>query len=78
MLNMADSNSFFDLFSVFLETIDHLDLKLLIFIGILQVLRYVFQKVEDFGNFELSPMLSHMHKLTLSTIIPCYLQRQET
>ena len=74
---MADYNSFFDLFSVYLKMIDCLDLKLLIFIGKLQVLRYVFQKVEDFGNFELSPMLSHMHKVTLSTFIQCYLQRQE-
>ena len=29
----------------------------MIFIGILQVLRLVFLKVQDFGNFELSPML---------------------
>ena len=77
-MNLVDSNSFFDLFSDYLKMIDRLDLKLLIFIGILQVLRYVFQKVQDFGNFELSPMLSHMHKVTLSIFIPCYLQRQET
>ena len=31
---------------------DHLNLKLLIFVGILQALR-----VQDLGNFELSPML---------------------
>ena len=35
----SDSNSFFDLFSI-----DRLNLKLFIFIGILQVLRYGFQK----------------------------------
>ena len=40
ILNEADSNSFFDLFSVYLKTIDHLNLKLLIFVGILQVLRF--------------------------------------
>ena len=44
ILNLADSNSFLDLFSVYLHTIDHLNLKLLIFKVILQVLRYDFQK----------------------------------
>ena len=44
MLNKADSNSFFDLFSVYIKTIDHLNLKLLIFVGILQVLRFDFKK----------------------------------
>ena len=39
-LNSADSNSFFDLFSVYLKTIDHLNMKLLIFVGILKVLRF--------------------------------------
>ena len=34
----------FDLISVYLKTIDHSNLKLLIFIGILQVLRVDFQK----------------------------------
>ena len=43
--NLAGSTSFFqiDLFSVYLNTIDHLNLKLLIFIGILQVLDMVFK-----------------------------------
>ena len=45
MLNKADSNSFFDLFSVYIKTIDHLNLKLLIFVGILQVLRFDFKKI---------------------------------
>ena len=40
---MADSYNFFGSFSVYLKTIDCLNLKLLIFIGILQVLRYDFQ-----------------------------------
>ena len=44
ILNLADSNSFFGLFSIYLKTIDCLNLKLLIFTGILQVLRYDFQK----------------------------------
>ena len=44
MLNFADSNSFFDLFSVYLKTIDHLSLKLLILVGILHFLRFDFKK----------------------------------
>ena len=43
-MNLADSNGFFDLFSVYLNTIDHSNLKMWIFMGILQVLRYDFQK----------------------------------
>ena len=37
ILNFADSNSFFGLFSVYLKKNDCLNLKLIIFIGILQV-----------------------------------------
>ena len=37
ILNLADSNSFIGLFSVYLKNFDCLNLKLLIFIGILQV-----------------------------------------
>ena len=44
MLNSAEINSFSDLVSVYLKTIDHLNLKLLIFVGILQVLRFDFKK----------------------------------
>ena len=36
--------AFIDLFSVYLKTIDHLSLKLLIFVGILQVLRFDLKK----------------------------------
>ena len=43
-LNCADANRLFDLFSVYLKKIDHLNLKLLIFVGILQVLRFDFKK----------------------------------
>ena len=35
---------FFDLISVYLKAIDHLNLKLLIFVSILQALRFDFQK----------------------------------
>ena len=41
--NSADSYGFFDSISVYLKTIDHLNLKMLIFFGILQVLRFDFQ-----------------------------------
>ena len=44
MLNSADNNSFSDLVSVYLKTIDHLNMKLLIFVGILQVLIFDFKK----------------------------------
>ena len=44
ILNLADSYGFFDLISGYLKTIDHLNLKLLIFVGILQVSRFDFQK----------------------------------
>ena len=37
MLNSVDNSSFSHLVTVYLETIDHLNLKLLIFVGILQV-----------------------------------------
>ena len=56
ILNKADSYGFFDLISVYLKTIDHLNTKLLIYIGILQVLRFDFSKVQDFGTFKLSLM----------------------
>ena len=45
ILNWADNYGFFDFISVYLKTIDHLNLKLLIFIGILQVLRFDFQNI---------------------------------
>ena len=44
MLNSANNNSFSDLVSVYIKTIDHLNLKLLIFVGILQILRFDFKK----------------------------------
>ena len=45
ILNQADYNSFPDIFSVYLKRIGCLNLKLLIFVGILQVLRFEFLKV---------------------------------
>ena len=44
MLNSADYNRSSDLFSDYLNTINHLNMKLFIFIGILQVLKFDFLK----------------------------------
>ena len=41
---LADSYGFFDLISFYLKTIDNLNLKLLIFVGILNGSRFDFQK----------------------------------
>ena len=51
ILNKADSYGFFDLISVHLKTIDHLNLKLLIFVDILQVLKFDFLKSSGFWKF---------------------------
>ena len=56
MLNSGDNNSFSDLFSVRLKAIDHLNLKLGIFSGHTASFKIGVSKVQDFGNFELSPM----------------------
>ena len=58
MLNQGDHNSFSDLFSVCLKTIDHLNMKLRIFIGLTASFKIEVAKVQDFGNFELSPMIN--------------------
>ena len=44
MLNYRDYYSSFDLFSVYLNTINHFTFKLSIFVAILQVLKFEFQK----------------------------------
>ena len=44
MLNSADDNRFSYLVSLYLKTIDLLNLKMLIFVGILKVLRFDFKK----------------------------------
>ena len=56
MLNKGDHNSFSDLSSVCLRTFDHLNLKLSIFSGHTANFMIGVSKVQDFGNFELSPM----------------------
>ena len=57
MLNYEYYNSFSDFFSDYLNTIIHLNWKIyLFFLGFLQVLRFENSKVQDLGNFELSPI----------------------
>ena len=50
MLNLGDHNSFSDLFSVCVRTIDHLNLKLWIFSGHTASFKIGVSKVQDFGN----------------------------
>ena len=56
MLNKADFNSFSDIFSVHLRAIDHLNSNLLILCWYTVSYKIWFSKVQDFWNFELSPM----------------------
>ena len=49
--------SFSNLFSVCLMTIDHLKFKFRTFCGHIACCKIGVLKVQDFGNFELSPML---------------------
>ena len=56
MLNSADYYRFSDLYSACLKTIDHLSLELGIFSGHIASFKIGVFKVQDFGNFELSPM----------------------
>ena len=51
----ADYNSFSDIFTVYLKTINHLNLKYNYFEGILQRLKFEFQKFRILENFELHP-----------------------
>ena len=56
MLNSADYYRFSGLYSVYLKTIGHLSFKLWIFSGHIASFKIRVLKVQDFGNFELSPM----------------------
>ena len=53
---LADNKSFSDLFSICLKTIDHLNLKLLIFCRHTASFKIQISKVQDLGNFKLSPI----------------------
>ena len=59
MLYYADYNRFSDLFSDYLNTITHFNLKLFIIVGNTRhpaSFKILISKVQDFGNFELSLM----------------------
>ena len=57
MPNKGDYISFSDLFSVCLKTIDHLISKLWMLSVHTASFKIEISKVQDFGNFELSPLL---------------------
>ena len=67
ILNYGDHNSFFDLFSVCLRTIDHLNLTLWIFSGHTASSKYGVLKVQDYGNVEISPMSAGLSDLFMIT-----------
>ena len=59
MLNSADNNSFSDLLSVYLKVVDYLTwIFFFIFWRHTESFKFRFSKVQDFGNFELSPLHS--------------------
>ena len=59
--------SFYDLFSICLRAIDHLILKLWVFSGHTASFKIEILKVQDFGDFELSPM--HMQQVPNSSVL---------
>ena len=62
MLNSADHYTVSDLYSVCLQTIDHLCFKFRIFSEQIASFKMGVLKVQDFGNFELSTMHTYrMH-----------------
>ena len=64
MLNLGDYNRFSYLYTVCLKTTDHLNLNIRIFTG--HTASFGVSKVQDFGNFELSPMFIHVYKWIFS------------
>ena len=64
MLNEADNNSFYDEFSEFLNTMNHLNLESFIFADILQVLRFEFLKFRILEIFIFPPCTCNMVILT--------------
>ena len=65
MLNSEGCISFCDLFSICLRTIAHLNMKLWIFSGHTESYNIGISKVQDFENFELSPMFARGCRLEL-------------
>ena len=66
MLNSADRYRFSDLYSVCLKTFEHLSFKLSIFSGRIGSFKIRVLKVQNFGNFKLSPMNKLFLSLTLT------------
>ena len=60
MLNLKDYNRISHLFSISLKTIDHLYCQLLIFVGMIQVLRIEFLKFRIFEILNFHPW--HLHR----------------
>ena len=60
MMNSVVSNSFFDLVSVYLKVFVHLTWNFYYFWGMQQALNSDFLKVQDFVNFELSPLIIYL------------------
>ena len=56
-----DNNNFSNILSVHLIVIDHLSLKLLIHCRYAASFKIWISKVQNFGNFELSPMEIHVN-----------------
>ena len=69
ILNQTDFNSFSELFSVHLLAIDHLLLKLLTLCRHTASFKIWISKIQDFLNFELSPMLLALN--TMNPLIGC-------
>ena len=63
ILNLTDSKGLFDMIKVYLKKIDHLNLKLLIFIGIVQVQRFDFQKFTILEILNFHPWTWHLPSL---------------
>ena len=61
MLNSTDNNSFSDLVSVYLKTIDHINLKLLIFAGILQGFRFDLKKFRILEILKFHPCILNFY-----------------
>ena len=83
MLNLAEFNSFFDLFSVHLWAIDHLNLKLLTLCRYTASFKIWILKVQDFWNYvsgtktSLSLYIDAGHVLELQIALTSYNQRAD-
>ena len=60
MLNLADNISFPDIFTVNLKTIDHINIKIIVFVGQILVLRFKFPKFRTLESLIFHPCILHM------------------